>query len=167
VSAVTVGSSGSCCSISLCKSLLGSGASSHGLTVVTQAVLYASRWHSISLPSCPSFHTPPSFLFALRVFNTFAPQSATRPSQIHIRRLQTLLTVKPLNPPASVNRRLSSSSICLHFLFSQNNLARYLLNTNTQYLSFSWLLAYDLIYWGRCSVYFLYIFLYISNVLAA
>jgi hypothetical protein len=86
VSAVTIGSSGLCCSISLCKSVLGSGAPSHGLTVVMQVISYAPlliRWPCISLPSRPLFHMLPSFLIPLRAFDTFALLFATRLSKIH------------------------------------------------------------------------------------
>jgi hypothetical protein len=139
VIAVTIGSSGLCCSISLCKSILGSGTSSHSLTVVMQVVSYPPlliRWpcQCISLPSRPLFHMLPSFLIPLRAFDTFALLFATRLSKIHT------IIFKRYSPSGHLTLAPHSQHQCqmdasadtrhLHlyvFNISANNLARYLL----------------------------------------
>ena len=98
---------------------------SYDLTVVMQVALYLSCWYCNSLPSRLPFQTLLSFLIPSRIFNTFALQSTTSPSQIHIRHLQTLLAIKPpeshltLVPHTWRWWKLISSSKWLHFLFQQ------------------------------------------------
>ena len=93
--------------------------------------------------SRPSFHIPPSFLVPPSAFDAFAPAVRHPPISEH-HHLQTLLAIRPT--PLSrhvdgVDGLTSSSSICLRFLFSANDLARYLLRTRVSFLFFFLFLA--------------------------
>ena len=124
-----------------CMSLLLCGTLSPWSNIVVHAGRPVARrclFVSLASINCsrPSFHIPPSFLVPPSAFDTFAPAVRHPPISEH-HHLQTLLAIRPT--PLSrhvgcVNGLTSSSSICLHFLFSANDLARCLLRTRVSFL---------------------------------